>query len=279
MTEIAGRTVLVTGAASGLGRLIALRCARLGGRLALWDLDGPGVDRVADEIAAHTGVRCHADRVDVSAGAQVYPAADAVRAHVGDVDVLVNNAGIMHGGTLTDLPDEAVEATFRVNVLSLFWVTKAFLPAMVARNRGHIVTMGSASGRIGVARLSAYAASKHAAVGFDESLRAELRQLAPGVRTTQVNPYYVATGLAEGARSRYPRLLPILEPDAVAARVVDAVRRDRLVVEMPWLVKATPWLRFLPPRVFDRIADTLGINVSMNDFVGRHGSTDATRVA
>ena len=98
---------------------------------------------------------------------------------------------------------------------------------MIQRNRGHIVTIASASGLIGVARLADYASSKWAAVGFDESLRAELSKVAPGVMTTVVCPFYINTGMFRGVRSRFPFLLPILEEDDVARRVVHAIQTDR----------------------------------------------------
>ena len=123
----------------------------------------------------------------------------------------------MSGKDFLELPDDKIEATFDINVLSLFWTGKAFLPSMIQRNRGHIVTIASASGLIGVARLADYASSKWAAVGFDESLRAELSKVAPGVMTTVVCPFYINTGMFRGVRSRFPFLLPILEEDDVAA--------------------------------------------------------------
>jgi all-trans-retinol dehydrogenase (NAD+) len=187
----------------------------------------------------------------------------------GPVDVLVNNAGVVSGRPLLELSDEKIEATFAVNVLGLFWTTRAFLPAMIERGRGHLVTVASASSLVGVARLSDYAASKWAAMGFDESLRAELRKVAPPLRTTVVCPYYVDTGLFRGVRSRFPRLLPILREDDVAARIVRAVRRDERQVFLPPLVGLLPLLRVLPVAAFDRVVGLLGVNTSMDGFEGR----------
>jgi all-trans-retinol dehydrogenase (NAD+) len=279
MTEIAGRTVLVTGGASGLGRRMALRFARLGGRVVLWDVDRAGAQRVAEDIEARTGSSALADQVDISDRHAVADAARRVAAAAGRVDVLLHSAGITHGGLLHEVPDEAIEATFAVNALGLFWVTRAFLPAMIERNDGHVVTIASAAGRVGVARLSAYAASKHAAVGFDESLRAELRQIAPRVRTTVINPYFVNTGLFEGVRSKRPRLLPLLDQDEVAERIVRAVQRDEIVVSMPLMVRIAPLLRLLPVRVVDRIADLLGVNEAMTTYVGRRDRSSSDQPA
>ena len=196
MTRLAQSHVLITGAASGLGRRMALGVARRGGSLTLWDLDGDRLDTVRSEIAK-LGARAETGVVDVSDRSAVYEAARRVAA---PVDVLVNNAGVVHGKTLLELSDESIERSFAVNALALFWTVKAFLPSMVERNRGHLVTIASAGGLIGVPRLSDYSATKFAAVGLDESLRAELATTAPGVRTTVVCPYFIDTACSRASR-------------------------------------------------------------------------------
>jgi all-trans-retinol dehydrogenase (NAD+) len=198
-------------------------------------------------------------------------AARQLLSETGEVDVLVNNAGIVTGAPLLDLSDEMIEATFRVNVLPLYWVTKAFLPQMVARQRGHVVTVASAAGLLGVPRQTDYSASKHAAVGFDESLRVELARLAPSIQTTVVCPFYIDTGMFAGARTRFPRLLPVLRPEDVARQIARAIERDRRRLIMPPLVRLVPALRVLPVPVFDKVMDFFGVNVSMDTFVGRPG--------
>jgi all-trans-retinol dehydrogenase (NAD+) len=271
MTTIPGSTALVTGGASGIGRLVALRLASRGARVVVWDLDGERAAEVAEEIRRTTGRHAVGYACDVTVRAQVYERADQVRAEVGDVEILVNNAGIVSGARLLDIDDEKIERTFQVNTLALYWVTKAFLPAMISANRGHVVTVASAAGLVGVAKQTDYSASKHAAVGFDESLRVELAQQARGVVTTAVCPYYIDTGMFEGVKTRIPLLLPILKQDDVADRIVRAIERDRRLLVMPPMVRLVPALRLLPPRAFDRVMDLFGINVSMKDFVGRAG--------
>jgi all-trans-retinol dehydrogenase (NAD+) len=264
MTTLEGSRVLVTGAASGLGRRLALGSARRKAALVLWDLDREGLEKVADEIEA-LGSRAHLDVVDVSRREDVYEAAR----QAGPVDVLVNNAGVVSGSSLLEIPDEKIERTFAVNTLALFWTVKAFLPAMIERGRGHVVTIASAAGLIGVPKLTDYGASKWAAVGFDESLRMELRKLAPAIRTTVVCPYYLRTGLFEGAKSRFPALLPILGEETAAERILRAVERDKKKLVMPEMVRTIPWVRLLPLSWFDAIAELMGINASMDDFSGR----------
>jgi all-trans-retinol dehydrogenase (NAD+) len=275
VTRISGSVALITGGASGIGRLVAQRLADRGARVVVWDLDGARAAEAAEHIRGTTGRAAHGYQVDVTDRAQVYEVADRVRADVGDVDILVNNAGIVSGARLLDIPDEKIERTFQVNTLALYWVTKAFLPAMIEHDRGHVVTVASAAGLVGVARQTDYSASKHAAVGFDESLRVELAQQAPGVTTTAICPYYIDTGMFEGVKTRVPFLLPILKQEKVADQIVAAIERDKRLVVMPPMVRLTPVLRVLPPRVFDKFMDLFGINVSMDHFVGRAAAAPA----
>lgn len=275
MTEISGRIVLITGGAGGMGRLLALKMARLGGTVVVYDLDGGALDAVVEEIKATTGRDAYGFVCDVSDRERVYRTADRVRETVGAVDILVNNAGIVSGRRLMDLVDEKIEAVMDVNVLALYWVTKSFLPDMLERGSGHIVTVASAAGLLGVSRQTDYSASKHAAIGFAESLRVELKKTGyPNIRTTIVEPFYVNTGMFEGVKTRFPRLLPILDPDKVTDRIVRAVQKNRQELKMPFIVNLVPALRLLPVDAFDRLADFFGINASMEEFVGRGERAD-----
>jgi all-trans-retinol dehydrogenase (NAD+) len=190
------------------------------------------------------------------------------------VDILVNNAGIVSGRYLLDLTDDQIERTFKINVLALYWTTRAFLPGMMERGYGHVVTVASAAGLLGTCKETDYAASKSAAVGFNEALRMELRRLAPGVRTTVVCPYYIDTGMFAGVKTRIPLLLPILKQEKVADRIVRAMQLNRAQVLMPWMIRTLPALRLLPVRAFDRVADLFGVNACMDEFTGRASDTD-----
>jgi all-trans-retinol dehydrogenase (NAD+) len=274
VTALHNKHVLVTGGARGIGRLLVLGCARVGAAVTVWDLDEEGAERVAMEAREAGASAAHAFACDVSDREQVYARADEVRAASGDVDVLVNNAGIVNGKPLLELPDDEIERTFAVNSLALFWTTKAFLPAMKARGSGHLVTVASAAGLIGTARETDYAASKFAAVGFAEALRQELRHGAPGVKTTVVCPYYIDTGMFEGVKTRFPLLLPVLKEQTVADRVLKAVRRNQPLVQMPLMVGTLPAMRLLPVWAFDQLTDFFGLNNSMDTFTGRTPGCD-----
>jgi len=272
MSEIAGRHVLVTGGASGIGRLMAKKLAALGGRLSIWDIDRENLDKVVAELNAGAGQPARGFLCDVSKRENVYRVADETKAAGGPVEILINNAGVVSGKPLLEIPDDKIEATFAVNVLALFWTTKTFLPHMIEHNCGHVVTIASASGLIGVAKLSDYAASKWAAIGFDESLRGELRKAAPGVMTTVVCPFYIDTGMFHGVKSRFSWLLPVLKEEEVAERIVSAIKRDKRRLMMPAIVYTVPLMRLLPVGVFDWLAAFLGVSASMDEFKGRAGS-------
>ena len=267
-----GATVLITGAASGIGLGLATEAARKGATVVLWDRDAGPLDAAVDTVdAARTGPAEApvAQLVDVTDRDAVREAAEVAIEQTGGIDVLVNNAGVVSGKWLTDLEEADVRRTFEVNTLALYWVTQALLPHMVERDRGRVVTIASASGLIGVARLTDYAASKWAAVGFDESLRVELRARGSKVATTVVCPYYIDTGMFSGVRSKVEVLLPILEPDHVVDKTWAAVEKGRSRLHLPPLVGTLPLMRMLPVRAFDAVADLLGVNRTMDDFRGR----------
>ncbi len=269
MSRLEGATVLITGAASGLGRLLAHRAADRGASVILWDVNRDGLEAVASDLAGRHAGAVHAMVVDLTDRAAVYRAAGELDAASRGVDILINNAGIVSGRPLLETPDEMIEATFAVNTLALYWTAKAFLPGMIRRGRGHMVTIASAAGLVGVARQTDYSASKHAAVGFDESMRYELGRIAPGVTTTVVCPSYIDTGMFAGVKTRFPRLLPILQDARVADRVIRAIQRNERRVLMPPFVKLLPAARLLPVPLFDRLVNFFGINVSMDEFTGR----------
>jgi all-trans-retinol dehydrogenase (NAD+) len=260
--------MLITGAANGIGRLLALGAAARGARVTLLDRDQAGLLEAQAEIH-QAGGDAAGFMVDLCDRDAIQATAARVLATRGPVDILVNNAGIVTGRTLLECSDAAIERTFQVNTLALFWTVRALLPAMIARGRGHVVTIASAAGLAGTSRLTDYCASKFAAVGFDESLRLELKRLGLPIRTTVVCPYYVDTGMFRGVRTRFPWLLPILRPDYVAARILSAIQGDRRRLVLPRFVMAVLLARVLPLDLFDGLMRFFGVDRSMDEFAGR----------
>jgi all-trans-retinol dehydrogenase (NAD+) len=270
MTQISGKRALVTGAASGIGRLLAKELANAGASVVLWDIDADGLGRIRAELecAGHGAAVYTCDLADRD---EIAAIAARTLDEGGPVDILVNNAGVVSGRNILDMRDTDIERTFAVNTLALFWTVRAFLPAMLERDSGHIVTIASAAGIAGTAKLTDYCSSKFAAVGFDESLRLELKRQGSKVMTTVVCPYFADTGMFDGVTTRFSWLLPILDPDVVVRRTVAAIRRNRRRVVMPWFVYAAWPTRLLPVAAFDWLMKFFGVSESMENFTGRSG--------
>jgi len=164
-----------------------------------------------------------------------------------------------------------IERTFKVNTIAMFWTTKAFLPKMLENNHGHIVTIASSAGIIGVNGLADYCASKFGAVGFDESLRFELRKLGKtGVHTTCICPYYINTGMFDGVKSKFPILLPVLEQNDATRQIMNAVKRNQPILIMPDFASKVPLARaLLPLQLFDPLMEFFGVSNTMDEFKGR----------
>ncbi len=274
MTAIRDARVLITGAASGIGREMARLAAARGARVIAWDVDAAGLDSLADELGRVTDVRT--DVVDVTDRDAIYSTAASIEEEWGGVDVLVLNAGIVDKATVLDGTDEMLDRVMDVNVNALFWGAKAFVPGMVERGDGHVVTIASITSVVPTPGMATYTVSKHAAFGFGEVLRTELR--GTGVRSTVVMPFFIGTGMFAGAGTiKLPFYTQHLEPTDVADAVVDAVERDRNRVTLPRLGVIAQPLRALPPAAYDALCESLGIFSVMSGFTGRSVTHDSTQ--
>ena len=272
--KLRGKACVVTGAARGIGLAVCRRLTREGCALTLWDIDADALEesrRGLEEL----GSPVFAHRCDITDKAEVYRLARAAAEEMGRVDVLVNNAGVLFEGNLLDQTDERWEKMIDVNLTSLLYTTRAFLPGMMERDSGHIVNISSAAGTVGVAGLAVYAATKWAVWGLTESLRHEtLNAGKRGVKWSSIHPNYVAEGMFEGARM--PGLGGLVIPvvrnhDVVAKAIVEsALKRGRHSPKRPRTVKLASLLRgILPDAVFNRISRMLGVNASMESWIGQ----------
>jgi all-trans-retinol dehydrogenase (NAD+) len=265
--NLKGARVLVTGGGSGIGRQMSLQAAQRGAHVIIWDRDANAGSRVCDEIR-DAGGTAESHTVDITDIAGVNSAAS----ESGVVDVVINNAGIVAGKHLLESTEESIRRTYEVNALGLYWVTRSVLPGMIARGDGSVVTIASAAGLLGVAQQTDYSATKFAAVGFMESLRAEMRALGHPIDVLTVCPFFVDTGMFDGAQTKFPLLLPVLKEGPVATEVLNAIERRKPTLLLPPFARVLPLARLLPVRLFDRLADFLGVNQTMDHFVGRVGS-------
>jgi short-subunit dehydrogenase len=238
MRQLSGKVAVITGAASGIGRALAVELAHEGTALALADRDAIGLAETAQLVAA-AGATVSQHVVDVADEAAVTAfAADVLREH-GAVDVVVNNAGVSIFGSVLELTTGEIAWLMGVNFWGVVHGTKAFLPALLARPEACLVNISSVFGLWGPPGQSAYAASKFAVRGFSESLRAELA--GTNVRVVTVHPGGIRTAIARNARvaaaadpstaaaltARFEQQFLTMPPQALAARIVDAVKRGR----------------------------------------------------
>ncbi|XP_066240639.1 estradiol 17-beta-dehydrogenase 11-like [Saccopteryx leptura] len=244
--SVAGEIVLITGAGHGLGRLTAYEFAKLKSKLVLWDINKHGIEETAAECRK-LGASAHAFVVDCSNREEIYNSAKKVKAEIGDVSILINNAGVVYTSDLFATQDPQIEKTFEVNVLAHFWTTKAFLPAMMKNNHGHIVTVASVAGHTVVPFLIAYCSSKFAAVGFHNSLSVELAAFGlTGIKTSCLCPNFINTGFIKNPSTK---LGPTLEPEEVVRELMKGILTDRKMIFVPSSTKLLTALeRILPER-------------------------------
>ncbi len=268
MKTLTGKRVLVTGAASGIGKAIAERLAAERAELLLVDVNEGALQATAEALAV-SGVCVRTYVCDLTDVSRITGLREEIERSGGPIDVLVNNAGVVFGGGFLDVPVEKHLTTYRLNTLGLVAMTHAFLPGLIARPDAHLVNIASASGYIGLPFGATYASSKWAVIGFAESLALELElQGHRHVHVTTVCPSYVATGLFDGVDA--PRTTRLLTAGRVADLTVRAVLANQVVVRAPWLARVTPLLKgVLPFRLFYRMAAVLGVNTSMRHWRGR----------
>lgn len=235
--RLEGRTAVITGAAGGIGRAIAVSLARRGCHLALADVDEAGMAVTEDLVRAH-GVRVTRHRLDVADRADVAGFPARVAAEHPSVDLLVNNAGVAVGGTFEQVSEEDFEWLFEINFWGVVRMTRAFLPALRASGDSRVVNLSSVFGLVAPPEQVAYAASKFAVRGFSEALRHELK--GSGVGVTVVHPGGVATSISEKARvpagvsaeeverrrKRFRKLLRLL-PEVAGETIVRGVERRK----------------------------------------------------
>jgi len=260
--DLHGKTVLITGGGGCLGKELAISFAKCGARIILWDSDKELNEQSASLVTA-LNLEAYAYTCDCSNETEVKEAANKIQQEIGQIDIIINNAAIMHARNIIDLKESDIRRSFDVNVLSYFWVIKAFLPSMMEQNEGHIVTISSSAGLNGTAYLTDYSATKFAVVGLHESLALELRELGfYDIQMTCVCPNFVNTGLAWYPKTNVPWLIPILKSEEVAEEIVDAVREDQEMLVLPKrLGKILSTKRLFPLRSQLAVYDYLGVGV------------------
>jgi all-trans-retinol dehydrogenase (NAD+) len=279
-----------------MGRLYAERAVREGARaVVLWDRDEDALQTAVAELRAMVmdertatawgaperspssasgapTTTVHPYVLDLGELGAIAQTAQSVRKDLGGIDILINNAGIVRGKYFWEHDNgEDTRPTMQVNALAPMYVTREFLPGMIESPReARVVNIASAAGTVANPRMSVYAASKWAVIGWSDSLRLELTQQGFGhVRVTTVAPSYISTGMFDGARG--PLFTPILTPEHVVDKVWRAMLAGRPMLMLPWSVGLAKTLKgILPTRAWDAVAGRVfGVYTSMENFTGR----------
>ena len=272
MGKFNDKRVLITGGASGIGRLMGEMALDKGANtLVIWDINQQSIDNTVAELTIKGKVVGY--RVDVSDEQSVIDAAKAVKEQVGDIDILINCAGIITSNkTFDNYTTAEIHRTMNINTIAPMIVALQFLPDMIARNSGHICNISSAGGLISNPKMSVYAASKWAVIGWSDSVRIELEQLKSRVKVTTIAPYYIKTGMFDGVKSP---IVPLMKPEYAARQIIRAIEKDSLVKVVTKLIPFPyHFVRFmqgiLPTRLFDWVfGEVCGIYHSMDNFTGR----------
>lgn len=275
--HIKGTNVLITGGASGIGRIMGRICLEKGAsNLIVWDINQANIDKTEADLSdvkpAEAGVskgQIHSYIVNVSDPQAIKSAYEKVKSEVGDVDILVNCAGIVRGNNTFDKQTvQDIDLTMDINANAPMYVALAVLPDMLRRDRGHICNIASAAGMLGVPKLSVYCASKWAVIGWTESMRVELKQARSHVRVTSVAPYFINTGMFDGVNSK---VFPILDPEKTAAKIIRAVEVGKSFRGIPFAYHFIRiWQGLLPNFLFDFIfGKVFGVYSVMDHFTGR----------
>lgn len=199
MKSLDQKVVVITGAASGIGRALALNVAARGARLAICDVDEDGLAQTTD-LVKNEGAEIKADRLDVSDKAAVASYAADVAAHYGRVEVVINNAGVAHAGPVTEMEYSDFEWLMGINFWGVVYGTKEFMPHLIASGDGHLVNISSLFGLVSMPGQSTYNSAKYAVRGFTESVRMDMLKQALPVGVTCVHPGGIKTAIARNAR-------------------------------------------------------------------------------
>jgi short-subunit dehydrogenase len=251
MNHFEGLVVVITGASSGIGAEIAKQCAAAGAIPVLLARSHNKLQEVSGSLPGNY----ESIVMDVTQDKQVHDVILEVIERVGTIDVLINNAGYGIFEPLVEASLDHFKQMMDVNYMGTVRCTKAVLPHMLSRGRGHIINIASIAGKIGTAKSSGYSATKHAVLGFTNSLRQELA--GSGVRISAVNPGPVNTGFfkiadPDGSYVKNVKWF-MLTPDKVAKEVLNMIRNGRAEKDVPFVSSLGAKFFHLFPRLFEKL--------------------------
>lgn len=266
--ECKGNSILITGGASGIGKIMGRMVLEKGAKqLIIWDINEKNIESV---VAEHSSLgKVTGYKVDVSSNDAVVSAYEKVKQECGDIDIVIQCAGVVTSNNTFDKNTIAdIDRTMTINAIAPMYVAHAFLPDMIARDKGHICTIASAAGMLANPKMSIYAASKWAVIGWSDSVRIELANMKKNVHVTTVAPYYINTGMFDGVSSK---IFPILNPEKTSSKIVKAIEKNVDFKGIPWGFHFIRLMQgILPTKLFDWIfGEVFGIYHTMDHFTGR----------
>ncbi|XP_025264257.1 short-chain dehydrogenase/reductase family 16C member 6-like [Camponotus floridanus] len=267
--SVTNEIVLVTGAGHGIGKEIAIGYALLGATVICCDINEETNKQTMKEIKLMEKNAVFAYQCNVADRKEVFRMAEKIRKEIGDVTILVNNAGIAFIKTLLNQSIDEVSRVIDVNLKSHYWTLQAFLPSMIEKNHGHIVAISSIVAFISTTHGTVYSPTKSAVKALMESLSEELRAYSKGkslIKFTTVYPALVLTGIVKKPRSRFSFIINGLTPQKAASLIIDAQRQNFRERSIPsyWLLLVR-LLRCLPTKAIHCISDFLDVGVDIED--------------
>ncbi|MEN8120405.1 MAG: SDR family oxidoreductase [Bacteroidota bacterium] len=265
MKQIKGKTVLITGGASGIGKIMSRLMLERKAKVIIWDINQEKINETVSEFSNKGDI--FGFNVDVSNIEQIQETAGKVKQEFGIVDVLINNAGIVVGKYFNEHSVADITKTMDINANAPMFITMEFLNDMLNQNSGHICNIASSGGIISNPKMSVYAASKWSVIGWSDSLRLEMKQMNQKVNVTTIMPYYINTGMFDGVKSK----IPILEPEATALTIVKAIEKNKKMLTIPGYIYRFTRLgqAIMTVNIFDWFAgNVLGIYKTMEHFTG-----------
>ncbi len=266
MGKLEGKIVLITGGASGIGKIMARLVLERKAKVIIWDINQRQMEETISELNSKGDIIGFV--VDISKVKEIQETAQKVKDEVGIVDVLINNAGIVVGKYFHEHSTTDILKTMEINANAPMLIASAFLEDMLKQNSGHICNIASSGGLISNPKMSVYAASKWSLIGWSDSLRIEMEQLKRNIKVTTVMPYYINTGMFDGVQSK----IPILQPEATALTIIKAIEKNKIRLTLPgYLYRFTRFGQaMLSIKAFDWFAGSvLGIYKTMEHFTGR----------
>ncbi|ASZ12292.1 3-ketoacyl-ACP reductase [Chitinophaga pendula] len=238
MVSLAGKKALITGAGKGIGRALALALAAEGVTVGLLGRSENSLEQVAAAIKA-TGAQAFYATADVGNMDEVNAAISVLTEQLGVVDILINNAGISTFGGFLELEPATFEQIIQVNLLGVYYVTRAVLPGMIERKSGDIINISSTAGQRGAPLTSAYSASKFGLLGLTESLMLEVRK--HNIRVSALTPSTVATDMAKDLKLTDGNPEKVMQPEDIAEFVIAQLKlHSRIVIKSAGLWSTNP---------------------------------------